>query len=204
MAKAVGSALQGIPHLDVFDDIVKARFEALDFTSIMMYVVDTAPEEALFYLASQFNVLGWKGWNLAPTIQEKRELIKKAIELKRFAGTPWAVETSLTTVGFVSAQVHEGVGVNYDGEHIHDGDINYSQGNNWANFRVTIELPVDRAIDAIILEQITRLINEYKNTRSNLVDVTFSIIFSDNLTVNDEIDLSIYDDSNNLISNEQF
>lgn len=204
MDKIIASAVRNVPHLAAFDDLAASRLESLDLTVLLMYVVDAAPEAALFSLAKQFNVLGWKGWNLCQTVDDRRELVKRAIELKKYSGTPWAVETSLVTVGFDGATVHEGINVVYDGTNLFDGDITFGAGDNWANFRVTVELPDGIVVDGPTLEKVVRLINEYKNARSKLVDVTFFINLSDELETGDEIDLSIFDADDNLVSNEQF
>ncbi len=200
----LATSIANVPHLAAFDDLAASRFDGLDLSVICVYVVDVAPEPALYYLAKQFNVLGWKGWNLATTVAEKRALIKKAVELKRFAGTPWAIAEAVKAVGFDGAQIIEGVGVNYDGSHVHDGTITYGAGANWANFRVIIDLPAEKAIDGPALEKIKRLIFEYKNARSYLVDISFQTLVSDRLESTDLVDLTIYDGTGAIISNEQF
>lgn len=204
MANLINSAIGNVPHLAAFDDVAKERLEGLNLAVLLVYVVESAPESALYSLADQFDVLGWKGWNLATTEADKRALIKKAIELHRFKGTGWSIREAIRAVGFDGARITEGVGVDYDGEHNFDADITFGGGGNWATFRVTIFLPEDIEITVASLEKIRKLIFEYKNARSLLVDITFEVSPAEEVVVADEIELTIYDLSDNLLENGIF
>lgn len=181
----LASGIAHIPHLAAFDDMVKSRLESLDLSALLVYVVDSVPADALYYLASQFDVLGWKGWNLAQTDADRRALIKKAIELHRYKGTVWAIKEAVRAVGFDDAKVKEHVGFDYDGAIDYDGTEVFS-GGHWANFRVIVGLPDDIPINATLISLLTNLILEYKNARSNLTDIAFYINFSDTMSFNDD------------------
>lgn len=181
----ISNIIANVPHLDAFDKILKDRFESFDFSPILMYIIDTAPESALIHLAGQFDVLGLKGWNLAVTIDDKRNLIKRAIELHRFKGTIWAVKEGIKSVGFDDAEIIEHVGFDFDGTWDFDGSFTYA-GGNWATFRVKITLPNDRSMTAPELVQVRQMIEEYKNVRSHLVDVTLIVSFSDSVFIDDQ------------------
>lgn len=184
-----------------FDDMVKARFSALSLASVMTYMIDTVPAAGLYHLAKQFDVLGWKGWNLAQTDADRRELIKKAIELHRYKGTVWAIKEAVKSVGFNDCEVIEHVGLDYNGAETYDGSVTYS-GGHWANFRVKIGLPDTIAITTETIELVTRLVMAYKNARSNLVDITFVVNAQDTETTGDQLNLII--DDNGTVTNEQF
>lgn len=186
MDRPLATGIQGAAHLVAFDDLAKQRFESLDLSSILMFVIDTAPASALPFLASQFNVLGWRGWNIATTESDKRELLKKAIELNRRKGTVWAIKEACKSVGFEDAEVIEGVGVDYDGTYNHDSSITYGSGANWFNFRVIIQIGSDVEINQSSNQNVRELILAYKNARSILTDISYRLIFSDQLTINDE------------------
>lgn len=185
MANILPTSIANVPWLAAMDAVAEQRYLALDLSIILMYVVDTAPEPALFYLAEQFDVLGNKGWNLANTEADRRALIKRAIELHQYKGTPWAIKEALKSVGFDDAIIIEGVGIDYDGTYDYDGIITYS-GGNWATFRVIVVLPDDFTIDAGNIELARSLILEYKNARSHLLDLSFRLIFNDSVDVDDE------------------
>jgi len=53
-------------------------------------------EELLDLLGWQFHI---EGWDLAESIEEKRELIRHAIELHRYKGTPYAIKKALEFFG---------------------------------------------------------------------------------------------------------
>lgn len=197
----IASGIAHVPHLAAFDDMVKSRLESIDLSAMLVYVVDSVPASALYYLAAQFDVLGWKGWNLAQTDADRRELIKRAIELHRYKGTIWAIKQAVKSVGFDNCEVIEHVGLDYDGAVVHDGSEVYA-GGHWANFRVKITVPGNVEVNTETFELVRRLVLEYKNARSNLVDITFKTAITDELLPTDELNLLIND--NGSETNEQF
>jgi phage tail P2-like protein len=54
--------------------------------------IDELDEPLLSNLAWQFNLDGYEGYALAQTLDEKRALVKNAIQLKWHKGTRWSVE----------------------------------------------------------------------------------------------------------------
>jgi phage tail P2-like protein len=73
------------------------RLGTLDLTPLLVYIIDHVDASALPHLAWQFHI---EGWELAQTEQEKRNLIKKAIELHRYKGTKWSVINALSAAGY--------------------------------------------------------------------------------------------------------
>jgi len=174
----LASSLASIPHLQAFDLLVKKRFDALTLDSLLVYLIDTVDESALYFLAHQFDVLGYKGMHLAQTVERQRSLIKKAIELHRFKGTLWAVQESLKAIGFPDAEITE---------HI----------THWATFKVVLNIGVSTITPQMVAD-VDRMINEYKNTRSHLYGIEFKIAFDDEITITDasyEEEANIDDDS---------
>ena len=176
----IASAINGARHLTAIPDAVAAELAALDFGPLLTYIVDAAAPEALYPLAQQFGVLGWKGWNLAKTDRQRRDLIKRAIRLQRYKGTPGAIIDSITALGFPGAEVKEGVGIDYDGTYRHDSAITYS-GGTWSNFRVIIIVGNDTPIDEGFTAAARELVLAYKNARSTLVDISFRLALTDRL-----------------------
>lgn len=74
-------------------------------------ILDTenTPSEALYELARYFGLLGNRGWLLATSTDSQRELLKRAIQLHKRAGTVWSVEQALSDAGFPNARIQEGV-----------------------------------------------------------------------------------------------
>ena len=104
-------------------------------------------------LAQEFDVLGNKGWNFTTDVADQRALIKKAIELHKYKGTPWAIDQVLIQAGLTGATLQESVGTDPD--------------TGWAVFRIVIDTSLLMPDPAQIANAIT-LIMLYKNQRSVL------------------------------------
>lgn len=182
------------PHLTSFTDLVKARFDALEVDALLVYLIDTVSEDALYYLAEQFDVLGFKGWALTTTVAERRALIKRAIELEKFKGTPYAVKEAMRTIGFDNVVIEERLSESflyYDGEAIYDGTWTHGSGH-WAMFRVILDIAsFGGVLDQARLNLAIELINEYKPVRCWLVEVNYGVFVDEQVTVTDEVALEI-------------
>lgn len=164
----LADSIAHVKHLAAFDLMMKKRFSELELDKLLVYIIDTVDAAAIPYLASQFDVLGYKGFRLATTDAEKREIIKRAIELHRYKGTPWAVKEALKSIGFGDAVIEEHV------------------EGHWANFRISIDLG-ERPLGEPEINDLVQMISEYKNARSHLVDLSYRIsITDDSVTITDE------------------
>lgn len=163
----LADSIAHIAHLQAFDLLVKKRFDEFELDKLLVYLIDTVSADAIPFLAKQFDVLGYKGFRLANTELEQREIIKKSIELHRFKGTLWAVKEALKSIGFGEAVIEEHV------------------EGHWAKFRVTIDLG-NRALNVLEIDDLVRMIKEYKNTRSHLADLSYTISFDDSITPIDD------------------
>lgn len=200
MDNILATGISYAPHLAAFDQIAKQRLEGIDLTPLLMYIIDTTDADALPYLAEQFHALGWEGWALTTNEAERRELIKRAVELHRYKGTVWAIKNAVKAVGFDGAEVIEHVGFDYNGQQLFNGTNNYT-GGEWATFRVKIVLPSTRPLTADDITRIRSMVLEYKNARSHLVDMTFVIVFDEKVLVNeDQLDLLVGDDPTDTLT----
>ncbi|MEM1590181.1 MAG: phage tail protein I [Candidatus Bathyarchaeia archaeon] len=105
--------------------------------------IDSLSGEVLDLLAWQFHI---EGWELAETEGEKRALIKKAIELHRYKGTPWAVINALKACGYESYMKEW---FEYDGQPY--------------LFKVYVRRPIQ---DNQTYQKLIAAVYEYKNARS--------------------------------------
>ncbi len=155
------------PHVIIFDLLMKQRLDEIGLDALLVYMIDTVDESALYWLASQFDVLGFGGWKLADTTEKKRSLIKKAIELHRYKGTVWAIREALKTVGFPDATITEHV------------------NGHWARF--TIQLNVGEvAVNAQQIDDAVTMVKHYKNVRSWLDGITFEITVNEGILLDDD------------------
>jgi phage tail P2-like protein len=171
----------------VFDQLIASRLSDFDLSPLLIYMVDLVDQKALPSLAAQFEVDGFKGWTLATTEKQQRELIKTAISIKRHLGTPYAIKQALAAIGFDQVNILEGVqqgsSFTYDGTHLYNGSILYG-GANWTAFEVDLLVSDPAAITDETVIQIKQLIGYYKNARSTLTALVFK-----------EADLQYYDGS---------
>ena len=155
------------------DERFKALLELLDRQSeidlsvVDVIDVDNVDASALVHLADQYNVLGYRGWLLCETEETKRNLIKESINLHRYAGTPWAIETAIKAVGFDGAEITENPGSTYDGVIDYDAEENHD-GRFWGAFIVDLNAGDGPLSNARVL-LVERLIEEWKNVRSHLL-----------------------------------
>lgn len=186
----LSSEIKSKEHLRIFDDLASIRFAALELEKILIYILDTVDEKALPILADQFDLLGNKGWTLAKTTQEQRDLIKRAIELHRYKGTPYAIKRAVQSVGYYGITLIEGgSGAQYNGEFKYNGFITYG-GGNWATFRAILDIGESKGINDIETPQALALIEEYKNVRSKLISLGYKATLNDTVISNDD-ELSI-------------
>lgn len=155
-----------LPHLAAWNTLFLTWFAKKDYSQFLIYIIDSVKSEVLPLLAWQLDVLGFRGWNLATNDDERRALIKKAIELHRYKGTVWAVKESLASIGYGDLQLVEHV----------DG--------HWANFRFTVDLG-SHGLDEDEIDSIVEMVKLYKNTRSHLVDIQYGVLFQDGVIVKD-------------------
>jgi phage tail P2-like protein len=91
------SSLQNDPHYQALSQLLD-RWQAIDLSKLLIYWINSVDAGALPHLAKQFHVLGLEGWDYATTESEKRELLKQAVELHRYRGTPWAVRQGIRRI----------------------------------------------------------------------------------------------------------
>ncbi|HGY3718487.1 TPA: phage tail protein I [Citrobacter gillenii] len=137
-------------RFSILANIAAERFAQIDLTTLLVYLVDLVDASALPSLAEQFHVQGLEGWLFATNEQEKRELIKQAIELHKYKGTVWAVRRVLEILSL-------------------PGTISewFEYGGKAYFFKVEIEL-INKGMDENLFNNLVDLIHEYKNVRSKL------------------------------------
>ena len=136
--------------------VVAQRMSGLDISPVLVYLVDTVNTSVLPGLAEQFHILG-EGWQFARNDDERRLLLKRAIELHRYKGTPWAIKQVLETLS-LNGQIREW----------------FDYGGQPFYFRIDVDLS-DRGIDEATYDALVELVTEYKNVRSHLEALTLSL-----------------------------
>lgn len=132
-------------------DAINQRISNLDITCLFVYDIDRVPASALPALASQFSLDDEMFWSLATDEATKRNLIKNAIEIHRYKGTPWAVKNLLSLLGFADVQIVEGLSDwVLDGTVELDGSHTLGEPTGWAKYMLISPNPIENATCAII------------------------------------------------------
>lgn len=184
-------SLQGDARMEALARLI-ARLSGLPTATPIVNLFDLVDASALASLGEQFHVMGVEGWNLAATEEARRTLLKKAIELHRHKGTPWAVEEALRATGFTGAEVREGRGAcRHDGEIAHNGSSSYYSGNRWALFDIEIDLGDSAGMDAASRARVRETVNAWKNARSHLRAMSWRSTMEDGTDCTDETRLAV-------------
>ncbi len=96
----------------------------------------------------------------------QRALLKIAVQLHRYRGTPWAIKTSLAALGWPNVTLLEGQSS--------WGGTAYPAGQGWAVFRVVIEIGGGQFVESNAPETISAVANFFKPARAWLDSVWFA------------------------------
>jgi len=162
----LADSISHVPHLAAFDLMVNARMNEIEVESVLVYIIDTVNASALPVLARQFDVEGFRGYGLATTDEQRRAIIKQAIELKRYMGTVWAIRQAMVAVGYNDAQLIEGVDT---------GDVD----TDWARFKIESVLGDTVGVEGSVQTELANLVREYKPARSVLEGISYTIAIED-------------------------
>ena len=118
------------------------RLDNIDLSALMVFLVDIVDSSALPWLGEQFSLSG-DGWELAESDDVRRMLIKAAIELHRYKGTPWSIREVIRRFGFGEVDLIEGTGrLSYDGNRSYNGLFVHGDAAAWAVYRVILKQPI--------------------------------------------------------------
>lgn len=118
------------------------RLDNIDLSVLMVFLVDIVDSSALPWLGEQFSLSG-DGWELAESDDVRRMLIKAAIELHRYKGTPWSIREVIRRFGFGEVDLIEGTGrLSYDGNRSYSGLFVHGDATAWAVYRVILKQPI--------------------------------------------------------------
>ena len=118
------------------------RLDNIALSVLMVFLVDIVDSSALPWLGEQFSLSG-DGWELAESDDVRRMLIKAAIELHRYKGTPWSIREVIRRFGFGEVDLIEGTGrLSYDGNRSYNGLFVHGDAAAWAVYRVILKQPI--------------------------------------------------------------
>lgn len=163
---AMADSISYLPEFGAWYNVIKETLAEIDISKLLIYLIDTTDASLLPYFAEQFDVLGYKGFKLAQTEADQREIIKRAIELHRYKGTEWAVKEALKSIGFSDIEL---IKTGYD---------------HWAKFGIRITNQSVQLTDTSFFD-IIQMVTEYKRAVCVLEEVLITIQIEDVLFVDD-------------------
>jgi P2-related tail formation protein len=98
--------------------------------------------------------------------ESQRALLKNAIALHRFRGTPWAIKNALAALGWTQVSLLEGEAT--------WGGTAYPSNQGWAAFRVMIDLEASQGVSTGDSSTAVAAVNFFKPARSWLDSLWFS------------------------------
>lgn len=107
------------------------------------------------------------GLQQSAAIAAQRALVKAAIQLHRFRGTPWSIKSALAMLGWTDVSMLEG--------EASWGGTQYPANQGWAVFRVMVQLQPGQSLDQGSAAIATATVNFFKPARS-LLDSLFFVL----------------------------
>lgn len=151
------------------------RLDNIDLSVLMVFLVDIVDSSALPWLGEQFSLSG-DGWELAESDDVRRMLIKAAIELHRYKGTPWSIREVIRRFGFGEVDLIEGTGrLSYDGNRSYSGLFVHGDATAWAVYRVILKQPITNDQAAMLRQTLAA----FAPARCHLVSLEYqSVVIS--------------------------
>lgn len=156
-------------RFSILSQLIEESFNEIDLSVLLVYIIDKTPLTTLPFLAEQFSLTG-DGWELAESETQKRDLLKRAIELHRYKGTPWAVREIIRLYGFGEVEIIENLfDWCLDGSAKLDGTHFLGDEQEWARYLIVFNEPItnDQAIS------LRKAILSYAPKRSYLERIDF-------------------------------
>ncbi|ERL56125.1 phage tail protein [Psychrobacter aquaticus] len=146
------------------------RLNGLSKHTIIM-LTDITPANALPFFADHFSLFA-DGWGFAVTESEQRELIKEAIEIHRYKGTPWAIKRVLKLLGYGDCELIERTGfLEHNSSIKHDSKHRYGVGGDWTHYK----LITPRLMTVSDAERIRNLLIDVAPLRCKLVSISIPV-----------------------------
>jgi phage tail P2-like protein len=174
-------------------EALAARLQEIDLSPLLVMLFDLVDASALPHLAEQFKVTGYDGWLLTSNDDERRALLKKAFQLHRYKGTPWAIKEAIKAVGYADVSVQEHFPTVF-----RNGSFNRDRSHwrgsphgQWALFRVIVDLGEEKGLTAHSSDLIKGGIGAYKNLRSWLQHLGFRADVADLVEVDEALSVTV-------------
>lgn len=164
----LADSIAHLPEFGAWYRTIKETVEEIELEKMLVYIIDSVDASALPSLAEQFDVLGYKGFRLAQTELDQRELLKRSIELHRYKGTEWAIKEALKSIGFPEVKI---IKTGYD---------------HWAKFGIELVNSAN-ILTAESFNDILQMVAEYKRAVCVLMEIKIALVYEDTLDIGEDI-----------------
>lgn len=145
------------------------RMNALDKSKVMTTLVELLDDEFIPLLAEKWSLTGYDGSFLAENDQSKRSLIKAAIELHRYKGTPWSIREVFRRLGFGEIDIDEGLKAR---TYEHSVVQTIPLSDKWAYYAIRLNQPItnDQA------QQLRKILRNFAPARCTLAVLDYKSV----------------------------
>lgn len=166
-----------LTYADVIEQEVKYKALAdlslplsrLDTSKIMTTLVELLDDAFIPLLAEKWSVTGYDGEFLAESDRSKRELIKAAIELHRYKGTPWAIREVLRRLGFGEIDIDEGLKARtYEHKFVQGIPLS----DKWAYYAIRLNQPITNEQG----QQLRKILRNFAPARCTLAVLDYKAV----------------------------
>jgi len=155
------------------------RWDDLPIETILVWRLDTASEDLLRQLAWGFHIMGLEGWDLAVSEAEQRELVRRALQLHRYRGTPWSIRFGLDAINLGDLDIVE---ARTAAAQLDEAGIFAAKGpaelaadwfDHWAEYGLIIRPDLGVALDRQRQDLVRAMCELHAPARSQLVRVIY-------------------------------
>ncbi len=166
-------ALAGDQRFVWLCELLSESRSSTDINAMLVYLVDLVKPSVLPFLADQFSMLDEAAWLLAESTSARRDLIKSAVQLHRYKGTPWAIREVIRLLGFGEIGLQEGLAhLIHDGSVLRDGSHVHGDPGSWPLYRVFLKRSITNDQAALL----RRLILSVAPARCRLVSLDYTSV----------------------------
>jgi hypothetical protein len=166
-------ALAGDKRFVQLCELLGETFDDLDINAMLVYLVDLVKPNLLPSLADQFSLLDEAAWQLAESLDAKRNLIKNSAQLHRYKGTPWAIREVIRLLGFGEVTLQEGLNNQVrDGSITRDGNHVHGDPAAWPLYRIFLKRVITNDQAALV----RRLLLSVAPARCRLVSLDYQSV----------------------------
>lgn len=127
------------PHYTALAELGK-RLNLAQKRQIMTNLVELLDDKFIDILAEKWSVTGYDGLLVAESNSTKTSLIRHAVQLHRFKGTPWGIREVLRTLGFGDIEIDEGLKARDYASHQVVAKI--PKEEHWACYAIRLSQPI--------------------------------------------------------------